>query len=595
MLITIERMRLMKFKRNHFVSILLVMVMLFSFAACKGDANEGSATPKETDSGTQVVGGGTMQGEENIGSTSAMEGVTLNTDKVFAHGRVNPDESFENDKVSSKDTLVIRLNEDNGTLDTITSGSYNENGIIYSLTGSVLVTEGITKDGNLDFICNKYTLATRYEFDDDYMGLTFYIRDDAYFHNGDKVTVDDVAFSIARIEADGRFGYIDYPNIKADPVANTVYVPFKTVRSTVLQLFGRFVHIFSKSLYQEYEARGDLNKFFYVCPGTTGMYEIKEWVSGDHVTLKADPLFFGGKPKIENVIVRFISDQTVAMLELETGGVDLVYEPAWNDVKNVLEGQYGDAITGFTDTQTLAMAVGYNLTGPCGDENLRMAIRHACDWNTIVKGAYDGLAVPAYTLVSSTQSYLRNCTDWYNSLYNPDLAKEYMAKSNYPNGVELVILNNGDPQKQICAEMMGSYLSQYGITLKIESYDTATYDAMMTGTEGWDLWMRDFGGTGNPAFSFTNFGAWIINTGASVAFPEEAAALNEIGQQLITAADPAVASALMENLQNEYFENDRWYWVQPVCQRIQYLLFTSNLKNFSYTSSYFYITDAYFE
>ena len=118
---------------------------------------------------------------------------------------------------------------------------------------------------------------------------------------------------------------------------------------------------------------------------------------------------------------------------------------------------------------------------------------------------------------------------------------------------------------------------------------------MMTGTEGWDLWMRDFGGTGNPAFSFTNFGAWILNTGASVAFPEEAAALNEIGQQLITAADPAVASALMENLQNEYFENDRWYWVQPVCQRIQYLLFTSNLKNFSYTSSYFYITDAYFE
>ena len=243
MLITIERMRLMKFKRNHFVSILLVMVMLFSFAACKGDANEGSATPKETDSGTQVVGGGTMQGEENIGSTSAMEGVTLNTDKAFAHGRVNPDESFENDKVSSKDTLVIRLNEDNGTLDTITSGSYNENGIIYSLTGSVLVTEGITEDGNLDFICNKYTLATRYRFDDDYMGRPFYIRDDAYFHNGDKVTVDDVAFSIARIEADGRFGYIDYPNIKADPVANTVYVPFKTVRSTVLQLFGRFVHI----------------------------------------------------------------------------------------------------------------------------------------------------------------------------------------------------------------------------------------------------------------------------------------------------------------------------------------------------------------
>ena len=151
------------------------------------------------------------------------------------------------------------------------------------------------------------------------------------------------------------------------------------------------------------------------------------------------------------------------MLELETGGVDLVYEPAWNDVKNVLEGQYGDAITA-TDTQTLAMAVGYN-PGPCGDENLRMAIGHACDWNTIVKGAYDGLAVPAYTLVSSTQSY-RETAQIGTTACTTLILQGIHGQEQLSNGVELVILNNGDPQKQICAEMMGSYLSQYGITLR---------------------------------------------------------------------------------------------------------------------------------
>lgn len=567
---------------HRLLSLSLAAVMLLALAAC-GQSEKPSTQAPGNDAPASTTDDAAQP------SSSGEEGY-----QTFGPGRANP-VGFETDKTSSKDTLVIRLNEDNGTLDTVNGGSFNENGIVYSLTGSTLVTEGYTESGDLDFITCKYTLAKDYKWDDDYHGVTFYIREDAKFHDGSDVKVSDVIFSLKRYEVLGMYNYIDWDNI-VEVEGNGMYVPLLTERATLMQLFGRFIHIFSEDLYKEAEANNALQQFFYTCKGVSGMYEITEWVPGDHVTMVADENFFGGAPKIKNVIIRFIADQTVAMMELETGGVDLIYDPAWNDVKNVLDGQYGDSITGFTDTQTLETMLGFNLVGPLEDENLRLAIAHAVDWAGAVKGAYEGLAVPAYTLVSSTQAYLRDITDWYNALYDPELAKEYMAKSAYADsGVTLTIINNGDPQKQTLAEMMVNQLNPLGITLNIMSYDTATYNSMQKQTEGWDMWLADLGGTGNPAYSFYQFGAWIGNTNSMIAFPEEATALNDLGTTLLATTDPVKAQAIVDEIQDEYLLNGRWFYCMPVSQKMQYLLFNGNLKNFSYTSSYFYIADAYFE
>lgn len=62
------------------------------------------------------------------------------------------------------------------------------------------------------------------------------------------------------------------------------------------------------------------------------------------MTLKADPNFY--KPAlIDTITFRFIADNTVAMMELETGGIDVLYTPSSSDVVNVLGGQYGDSIS----------------------------------------------------------------------------------------------------------------------------------------------------------------------------------------------------------------------------------------------------------
>ena len=46
-------------------------------------------------------------------------------------------------------------------------------------------------------------LAETWEFNDDYTELTFHLRQDAYFADGDKVTADDVVFSFERLKSIG--------------------------------------------------------------------------------------------------------------------------------------------------------------------------------------------------------------------------------------------------------------------------------------------------------------------------------------------------------------------------------------------------------
>ena len=56
-----------------------------------------------------------------------------------------------------------------------------------------------------------------------------------------------------------------------------------------------------------------------------------------------------------------------------------------------------------------------------------------------------------------------------------------MAKTDYAGGgLELKVIINNEATKTIAAELMNKDLAPLGISLKIESYDTATWDAAMS-------------------------------------------------------------------------------------------------------------------
>jgi peptide/nickel transport system substrate-binding protein len=54
----------------------------------------------------------------------------------------------------------------------------------------------------------------------------------------------------------------------------------------------------------------------------SGPFVISEWTSGDHMTLVQNPNFYGSKPKLDQVQIKFVANSDVALAGLKTGDID---------------------------------------------------------------------------------------------------------------------------------------------------------------------------------------------------------------------------------------------------------------------------------
>ena len=118
-----------------------------------------------------------------------------------------------------KDTLVVALQAEPATLD-VYAASHDTTSI-----GSETVFESLLKYEDGEY---KPWLATGYEIVDD-TTLIFHLRDDVYFHDGNKMTADDVIFSLCYGAQSNftstLFGAIDPENTRAIVSASPLLPP----------------------------------------------------------------------------------------------------------------------------------------------------------------------------------------------------------------------------------------------------------------------------------------------------------------------------------------------------------------------------------
>ncbi|MBX6342966.1 MAG: hypothetical protein IRY97_10950, partial [Thermomicrobiaceae bacterium] len=58
-------------------------------------------------------------------------------------------------------------------------------------------------------------------------------------------------------------------------------------------------------------------------PFGTGPFKFVEWKSGDHIAADANPDYWGGKPKLDKVVVKIVPDSNTITVQLKSGEADL--------------------------------------------------------------------------------------------------------------------------------------------------------------------------------------------------------------------------------------------------------------------------------
>lgn len=509
-----------------------------------------------------------------------------NNDKENNNNGGNSAES-QSSTASAKDTLTVRIQNDPGSLDYHYSTVY----LMYSLRDWVtngLMSQEYDSNGNILSVIDDESLATEYKLDEDGSGITFKLRQGVKFHNGTEMTSKDVAFSCRLYSDISDFSFVDFDKIECSD-DNTIHIPFTEPNANALYLLGIELPIYCESYYDEIGAASDDADFYSTKMVGTGPYKISNWESGDHIDFVANEDYFAGAPKIQNIICRVIYENSVALMELQSGGIDLMTDPSWTEVSACME---DGSVTVLENDGVAAAQLGFNMgSDAVKDIRVRQAVCYAIDKAAVAKGAYDGVGEDMYTIVSSSYENVKNYKDNWPYSYNPEKAKELLKEAGYEDGLELTLILGGDANRQTAAEIMANQLAEVGIKLTIESMEGATVvQKMANETDTWDLYIRNWGRPGNP---YVYFESNLPESCHIDLDTENYDKFEGLVQGFKTEMDDKEREKLWSDFQDTYLTD--YLYTYPLVQMKDYTLISSKLKDVDRVSFQTYkLKDAYF-
>ncbi len=310
-------------------------------------------------------------------------------------------------------------------------------------------------------------LATSWKFDDGAKTITFKLRKNVVFHNGAKFTSADVKATFTRIldektAAVGRSNFTSISRIVAPDPETVVFV----LNDPSVPLLAALTDVNASILSAADIRAGTVG----TKPNGTGPFMWSSWKVGQSIQLKANPKYWGGKPKISGVTFRVIPTETSALAAVKANSAQmaLISDP-------IVARQAGTAVTTYRVGSLSYHALQLNARSPqLSDVNVRLAIQCAVDRQGVLntaalgEGAVTGpITSPAYK--SSTTA--RPCP-------KRDLvkAKAYMAAAGKSNITLTTIVSQGEYATAIAeAQTLQAQLKDIGINLDLQVTDIATY------------------------------------------------------------------------------------------------------------------------
>lgn len=165
-------------------------------------------------------------------------------------------------------------------------------------------------------------LATSYKFETK-TRLLIHLRKDVLWHDGEKFTAHDVIFTYESIKNPKIFTSIlsNYKEVKSVRAVDdyTVEVIYKRAYFKALEIW--MVGILPKHLLKD--EKNMMTSKFNKNPIGTGPYILKTFKNSADIKLISNKNYFKGKPKIDEILYKFLPDPTTSFLMLKQKRLDL--------------------------------------------------------------------------------------------------------------------------------------------------------------------------------------------------------------------------------------------------------------------------------
>ena len=300
--------------------------------------------------------------------------------------------------------------------------------------------------------------------------LEFTLRQGVTFQNGDPFTADDVVYTIdtitapdSKVSVPSNFAWIAGA-AKID--AYHVEIRLKRVFPAALQYLAMVVPIYPKAYREKVGAAGYAEK-----PIGAGPYEITRVDGVSEIDLRRFAGYYAGSPKgvpkIANIVIKEVPDETTAMTLLIGGQADWIWQYSadqFNDLQR---------LPGLTVMRAETMRIGFiamDAAGRSGRNDpfthlaVRQALAYAVDRAAIATNLVQGNArvidAPCYP---SQFGCVQSAAVRYD--YDPAKARSLLAAAGYPHGFDTILVTDILPE---WAAALQNYLAAVGIRARID-------------------------------------------------------------------------------------------------------------------------------
>lgn len=212
----------------------------------------------------------------------------------------------------------------------------------------------------------------------------------------------------------------------------------------------------------------------------TGPFRLITFKAGEEILLKGYKEHFGGAPKCESVRFRILTNATTRLLEVRSGGLDLLQNAVPPYSLKFLDREEG--LKTLRAPGASYQYLGFNLEDPIlSDIRVRRAIAHAIDRETLIAYVMQGQARPADSFFPPEHWAHTDKAPGY--VYDPDLSKRLLDEAGLsdPDGegplmrVTLSYKTSTDKTANEAARVIADQLSKVGIGVEVRSFEWGTF------------------------------------------------------------------------------------------------------------------------
>jgi peptide/nickel transport system substrate-binding protein len=319
---------------------------------------------------------------------------------------------------------------------------------------------------NAEDLTMEPSLATTWETSADDLTWTFTLRDGVTFHDGSDFDSADVVYSYNRIIDEDLANSSRFATVAsvAAPDPQTVVITLKQPTPNLLALIGAFkgMAILPEGAADDLDLTTEANG--------TGPFKLDSSDASRTVLTSFDD-YWGGKPSVDGVEFRYITEPAAALTALKNGEVQWTDNVPPQQVKS-LEDDTDVELASAASVDYWYMSMNY-ARPPFDNRLVRRAIATAVDRAEVTEAARFDAARPNQTAIPEDSFFYY---DYAPFDPDADAARRLLEQAGVPTPLTMGLMVTDEfPESVTAAQVIASQLEPIGIDVEVEVLDFATW------------------------------------------------------------------------------------------------------------------------